>query len=536
MTQTRARRPASGRRSRGGLKLVGLCLGLSSVLLTACGSTVQLSGQEASSVAARVPAGDGLSGPAVGSVDGLGGSPAGAGPASSGEGATGAVGPGAGPAGTGTAAGTQGGASGVATGAAPGAAAPPAASTPGQALEPKIFKIGLQYSDNGGAALKSTTGGSFSADGRDAARAVLAWINKNGGIAGRKAEPAFANADATASPTAIAQEACAQWTQDDKVALAVPTIAVQDTDLMRTCLGRAKTPAFMGYVASKTAASALREAPLWFEAGTLSLESYSRTTVQALKDQGLFGADAKVGVVYFDRKPFSTVLQSTLLPALRAAGLKDVVTFGASIDGAQTLASGGNEMSSAVLNFRSAGVNRVIFFEPWLGYFTFMNNAESQNYRPTYGLTSQQGPQLAMDLGFVPPAQLVGAKIVSWNPMTDTRDYTRYLGPRLATCTNIYKEAGVVRGADQTAYWQQLLTCENLLLIQEAYRTAPARLAPDAFGAGLRAIGNKAAFATRTAGSFSATKQTSIAQYWHGAYDSARKTFVLSGAARPIVP
>ena len=130
--------------------------------------------------------------------------------------------------------------------------------------------------------------------------------------------------------------------------------------------------------------------------------------------------------------------------------------------------------------------------------------------------------------------QLRNARIVSWNPMTDTRDYAKYGGSRLALCDRIFKDAGIARGSDQTTYWGQLRGCENLLVVQDAYRSAPARLTPEVFTRGMESLGGGVQLATRPGGSFTATKHWATVRYWHGRFDVARETFVLEAKPHAI--
>lgn len=495
-------------------------------LATACGSTVASPG-----------------GPAPAALQGAGSQGLGAavpGTASGGSAVTNGL-PGGSFAGNAPQSGTANGQLPRADGSAAGARSTGANGTGGAAIHssgtgplvPSVFKIGIQYSGNANAAFAAVGGTAFNDDRRTENNAVIAWINKHGGIAGRPAAPVYNNADATASPQAETEAACAQWTQDNHVSIAIPRIAVEDQDLMRECLKKASVPAMLGYVASRTLRSGFTRTPLWFENLTLSVNDYAQTYVQGLAAQGFFKG-AKVGVVYFNGPPFSTALNSDLLPALKSVGVSNPETFGASISGGSDLSSGSQQMSNAVLAFRAKGVDHVLFFEPWVGYFTFLQNAKTQNYYPTYGLTSQQGPQLAMDLGLVPPDQLKNARLVSWNPITDTRQFQKYTGPRLAVCAQIYKNAGVVINTDQTSYEGQMADCENLLLIQDAYRNAPRMLSPQDFGTGIVALGARLQLSTRLNSAFTADKHWGTTKYWAGVFDSAASTFVLTGAPQDV--
>jgi hypothetical protein len=375
-------------------------------------------------------------------------------------------------------------------------------------------------------------GSTFKDDRRPENNAVIAWINHHGGIAGRPAAAVYNNIDATADPATESEAACAQWTQDAHVSFAIPRSAVADNDLLRTCLGKAGVPSMVEQ-SSRTSEKDLASSPLWFEPESLSLEAYARNYVRGLAAQGFFKS-GKVGVVYYDKKAFPTVLKSVLLPELKAAGVPSAVTFAASIDSASTLSSGGSQMNNAVLSFRSQGVTKVLFFEPWAGYFVFLQDAQSQHYQPTYGLTSQQAPEAAIGLGLVHPSELTGARLVSWVPIGDVASYTGYTGPRWNLCSQIYKAAGIQLGPDQTSLDFQMVDCEYLLLIQDGYRNAPARLTSTVGLNGLAAIGAKLQLASRPRGSLSSSKHWGVSELWYGQFVAAKKSFVLEGPGHPV--
>jgi len=267
----------------------------------------------------------------------------------------------------------------------------------------------------------------------------------------------------------------------------------------------------------------------------VSNNEYARTYVKGLASQGFFKS-GKVGIVYYDQPPFSTTLNSTLLPDLKAAGVANPDIFGADINGVSDLESGSTQMSSAVLRFRADGVTKVLFFEPWVGYFVFMEVAREQGYTPTYGISSQEAPEVVMSLGLLSPDELTGAHIVSWIPLGDVGNLTPYLGPLTATCTAIFKsyDVSIQPASDRLDFSVQYGGCEDLLLIQTAYEHAGRVLTADDFVQGMQAMGTSVKLATRPAGSFSATKHYGISEFWNGHFDSGCGCFVYDGGPQPL--
>lgn len=520
-------------RLRRGLALSALC-----ALVTACGSTVQVTGQRStatdglggggssSSGAATDPGADGQVGGSQSSTT----SPS----SSSGSSLSETTGSGAGSS-TGGSTGSQSGPAATGTSSSSGSSSTGASSP--SAFNPKVFKIGVMTSSNANTALAAIGSGTADGQGYDnASQAILNYVNAHGGIAGRKVVVAINDVDSTASPQSQSQKACAQWVQDDHVTLALPSSAVEDNDVLRACLGKAGIPTLLGPIYSNTVDKGFASSPLWAENQTLSTEAYARTYIRGLAAQGFF-KNAKVGVVYYDGNPFSGVLTKILLPELKAAGISNPVTAGASISGLSDLSSGSAAMSNAVLKFRSAGVNKVLFFEPWVGYFSFLQNAQSQGYSPTYGLSSQEAPEVVKQLGLVSAKQLKGARLVSWTPVGDLGNYSaQYQGPLTATCNAIFKAAGVTPAGQGSRldYALQYGACEALIFLQSVYKNAPHTLSGSDFTRGINALGSTFPLALKPKGTFSPTKHYAVSQYWNGHFDDGCACFVYDGAPHPI--
>jgi ABC-type branched-subunit amino acid transport system substrate-binding protein len=123
-------------------------------------------------------------------------------------------------------------------------------------------------------------------------------------------------------------------------------------------------------------------------------------------------APAKVGLLYPNRQPQQRIF-AQLKSQLTAKGIQVVKDFqydATSLDREST------DMSNAVLQFRSAGVTHVLSSES--DVLLFMTAADSQHYRPRYGLNSYHAPAVQLQ-GTVPATQLVGSMGVGWLPITD---------------------------------------------------------------------------------------------------------------------
>jgi len=244
--------------------------------------------------------------------------------------------------------------------------------------------------------------------------AVVKAINATGGVAGRTIVPVFGIWDATAGNTVTQREAaCAKWTQDHHVVMA----AGESFDTFRGCSNKHRLPMLFSnpfpftqeemsavpFMATPTVPLDERVHPAWVE--TLHAAGYF-TPVTALP--------MKLGVVYADTPPQARSVKKNLEPALNRRGIK-VTTWGAiSTKSADALAA---SMQSTILRFRTDGVTHVMLVDTGGAGLLFMPQAESQGFRPRYGLHSWSKP--AQIQGQVPAEQLRNAVGAGWNPTVD---------------------------------------------------------------------------------------------------------------------
>ena len=134
---------------------------------------------------------------------------------------------------------------------------------------------------------------------------------------------------------------------------------------------------------------------------------------------GFFPKGARVAIVRYDN-PQHVRFAQLFRPRLAAAGV-DVVEEVAlrqppSAAGAGDTAA---QISNAILRLRASNVTHVAFV-PTGGAvpFIFMNEAESQGYRPRYAMNSLDIPYFVSDQA--PAGQLAGALAIGWSPASDT--------------------------------------------------------------------------------------------------------------------
>lgn len=490
------------------------------VVVAACGSTVPASRRQA---ALRQQSGEaGLSGGAV--EGGVGG-----GASVDGVAAPGAVaGPGGGAGGR---AGARARAAGATAGQGSVGVAPGVSAAPG--ITDTTITVGMVVAVNSGAANAALGAGGIDAgDPRRNAEVMINEMNARGGIAGRKIVPVFHDFDTTSAETSESQyqAACENFTQDHKVFAALSG----GTESFIQCLTRAGVVIIEDNVATSDAAL-FRKYPTYFELN-MNLDRIATLEVQALQAQNYFSgwnsssgqpgpAPVKVGIVTVDTPQFAHAVDDVLVPALRRLGFgptPDNIVRVADVRRQQEVGAVAPAVSSAVLRFRSSGVTHVLIFEHnAIATLLFTNNADSQGYRPRYGVTTGNGVQALLDQGAYPRGQLNGIVGIGWFPSIDITpaenpDDGPYSNESRRRCIDLYKRNGV--SYDNANAWTvALTTCNSFNLLKLAMESAPAPTR-DGFVASMNALGRRFESAITFAIRFDADHHDGAAAYRHWAY------------------
>jgi len=268
--------------------------------------------------------------------------------------------------------------------------------------------------------------------------AIVKVINAQGGFAGRRIVPVFGVWDATKGNTIAQREAaCANWAEDHKVVAAV----AESYETFRACSNRHKLPMLFGNPFPFTQEE-MSTVPLMGTPTVPLDERMHPAWVDTLHAGGYFAPTGalpmKLGVVYADSPPQARSVKKNLEPALHRHGIK-VTSWGPlSMKSAQELTA---SMQSTVLRFRTDGVTHVMLVDTGGIGLLFMPQAESQGFRPRYGMHSWGKP--AQIQGQVPAQQLHGAIGGGWNPTVDVDASNRPKDNAAAQrCLGIMRAAG----------------------------------------------------------------------------------------------
>jgi hypothetical protein len=416
------------------------------LLVTGCGSTVA-----------------GVSGASNGG--GLGG-PGGTGGTGAVAGNNGAVGsaPGALPGQTvgGPLAGAPGASGQIATAGSGGAVGTTASGSTAAATSGPI-KLGFVITNTGNASSVGINPGT-SYSNQQMYDALVAAMNKAGGINGRKIEPVYAVTDTASSDwSSDFQAACSKFTQDNHVAAVLGYVFVW-LDAFETCLAHAGVPHLnAGYQPGDEAAQ--RQYPTMFSTSNPTDEGHYLTMLSGAVATGVLTPSTKLGIILDSCGHDDRAWPRSGAPYLAAHHISyesaDISCSAGAADNGRVASA----LQNAELRFRTNG-DTVILIEG-VPAVIFMNEAESQHWNPTY-LMAIQGGGLQ---GNAPDDQLAHVHGFGWLPEIDV-DLMHQPYPATAAqkrCVGMLESEGL-KPAQYNDFFSAYVTCDALFLYVDALR------------------------------------------------------------------
>lgn len=420
---------------------------------------------------------------------------------------------------------SSGGASGSGgAGSGPGGAQGPAAVSQG-VTDKEIF-IGISTAqDFDTVAATYGISDSDSQSDRAKAEAVVNAVNASGGIAGRKVVPVFHDISAAGNFDSEAQAACAKWTQDNKVFAALAWL--YDRETLVSCLAKRNTPLLKSSFQIYDDQTAGAFAGYLYQHDFLFGNRWG-IYVDRLVARGFLKPEHRVGLLRLDTPEHARTADGTVKPRLAAQKLNlvDEIAVKKFNGAGEAVSDTASAVGNAVLRFRSANIDRVLILDIGgvLGQF-FMTHAESQGYRPKYGLNSINRPEFLVNN--VPAAQLAGAAGAGWWPIEDTGQASGGQ-PGEKRCAEVLRAAGL--GADD---FTGLSYCSRLFFLQAAL-DGQRDVTPAALRAGADRLGTGFSSALTQATSYAGGRYDGVGAVRDFVYDPGCGCFAYTGGLVPV--
>lgn len=408
----------------------------------------------------------------------------------------------------------------------------PATLRMGRGVTADTITVGVHTSTDLQAAFSALGANAAAVDERAVSQAVIDWLNERGGIAGRRVVPVFHETNPASGDFASqAQAACATFTQDNEV-FAVSSSTVGGNDAMLACLAEAGTPLIENNVWIFDRAYYDANPGLLYQPSRMVGDRWVPAWLDGLDRVGYLeeGRDG-LGLLRFEGGVFDRLADGVLKPHLASLGheLTDELTI-STPKGVSDFGAMANELNAAVLRMRSRGVTHVLMLENngIIAYF-FLDQAESQGYRPRYGFNSMDVPQVIQKQNG--PEQLTGAVVAGWMPTSDyaTADHP---GGNAAweQCAAIMEAAGI----EPVDYYVHP-RCDSFLFLKAALERAP-ELTRAGLRVGTEALGTDFPSAVAVSGAtrFGPGRYDGPDVMLDGAYDLGCECFRVAGPPRSL--
>jgi ABC-type branched-subunit amino acid transport system substrate-binding protein len=340
-----------------------------------------------------------------------------------------------------------------------------------------------------------------------------AAINATGGIAGCDVEIVPFNFSARAADfNQVSQQECAAFTQDDQVFAAFGN--AYESKVTVDCMAKAKTPfVTAGGVYPPTCADYKRYAGYVYSTASIATCRFG-SFIKLWDKAGLFPEDAKVGIIALDdiSKQGRTLAEGIWTPALKKMGIPAQTFSYTGAINAATFADVGAALSNAVLQFKAAGVNVVLFTPAGAqALASFLPAARAQDYFPNYGMDTADALTI-VGTGLGEGAVKTGIAI-SWSindlPLTDQQALPS--NPTIEACAPWSPSTSSATLTGSSPY------CDYLHFLQAAMKGAT-KLDAASLKKGVEALGTTFVSSLTYDG---ATK------FGKGKYDGATKAMVL---------
>lgn len=306
--------------------------------------------------------------------------------------------------------------------------------------------------------------GDLSAD----ANAVADDINRHGGLLGRKVKIISYDTKTTEvaqNPDAVGQQACTSFTQDHRVVAVYNPVTTLDTDNFRACFQKARVPVFSAGSAQLDSQAIQQYAGTYYMATMVPWDKLAPVLVARLKAGGWFGGwnmrlgqpsntPPKIGIVTSTTRA-GTRVAAEIKQALANAGYPGALVY------QWTDASQGQ--SQSVQYMQGNNVDHVIVAD--LELTAFQNSAQSQQYKPRYGISTYNDPYTNLET-LSPKGANNGAMGIGWAPAYDVSDSNDpgSTGSGQARCLKANAAAGQDFTGKRTAKLFALAACDSIYL------------------------------------------------------------------------
>jgi hypothetical protein len=378
---------------------------------------------------------------------------------------------------------------------------------------------------------------------------IIDYVNKTGGIAGRPIRPVWYKADSGADASTAGQQACATFTQDNKVDFVINTGVGGDT--LPTCLLAAKVAMINGPV---TDTADMRRLPNAFDPDAIRLDRLFSSMVRLSFERGLIKKGDKLGVLIEDCPWGHRIFGNVLTPLAKQLGITLQEGTVHCISNIVTdLAPVTSDIQRETLRFATGThpVTHVMVVSPAEAFIVaqFTKNASQQKYFPKYFLSSTAYPfndtRKGATIGYADDAKanMTGYGV---NPLLDVGPLTRpdTPGQKAAqeACLKADPKEGIYAAQKGTdGYWFSVGVirgyCDAFFVLKAVLESNGVQFSLSAFAAGYHDVLNGKLSSTLNGGGFFRVPKDGtdgIGLLKPFAWSAGKGQFVYTGPAVPV--
>ena len=290
--------------------------------------------------------------------------------------------------------------------------------------------------------------------------AMIDHFNANGGFAGRQIESKVTVFNAITDGPVAEEALCNAITQDDKAFAVVMTGQFQEN--ARPCYHNAKTLMLDATLYPVDNQGFQELAPYYWSPILPSYDDLVGGLAAGLIEDGWFDG-ATLGVIAIESELSERVYNQQFVPRLEAAGV-EVASYN-TIDPTDGT-SFNNDQLQAIINFKEAGVDKVVAIGGSRLVSWFIDTSVTQNFSPAYAVTSYDNPEFNV---FNYPEMMPGASGISVMPGYDVGDEQHPFPASAAEqeCLDIFTNASLAF-EERNNVRTGLMFCDMLRLLQAA--------------------------------------------------------------------
>ena len=290
--------------------------------------------------------------------------------------------------------------------------------------------------------------------------ALVDHFNARGGVAGRQIEAKVTVFNAITDGPVAEEALCNAITQDDKAFAVVLTGQFQEN--ARPCYRNANTLMLDATLYPVDNAGFEELAPYYWSPLLPSYDDLVGGLATGLIEEGWFDG-ATLGIIAIDTELSQRVFDQQFAPRLAAAGV-EVASYN-TIDPTDGT-SFNNDQLQAIINFKEAGVDKVVAIGGSRLVSWFIDTSIAQNYAPAYAVTSYDAPEFNV---FNYPEMMPGASGISVLPGYDIDDdqYPFPASPAEQECADVFAAAGL-EFTERANIRTGLMFCDALRLLAAA--------------------------------------------------------------------